>query len=166
LYHRRTFLFLQQLYRFLGRTPRPGQMVINQKSENYTADAINAFGYSRISFGREGGIPADLIRNRGHENQHSTTSGTFHAGQLPLDLAQNFLGLYLSIMHHLFSFCEDTTLRTLIYSFCAKSYHHNLYSRDSTLILAVLAIGVTVTDNSLGRTRYFVKPKLIWTAGG
>jgi hypothetical protein len=79
-------------------------MIINQKSENYTADAIDAFGYSRIFFGREGGIPADLIRNLGHENQHCITSGTFHAGQLPLDLAQNFLGLYLSIMHHLFSF--------------------------------------------------------------
>jgi hypothetical protein len=154
-----TFVFLQQLYRFLLRSPGPRQMAINQKSENHTADVINAFGYSSIFFGREGGVPADLFRNLAQENQDGTPSGTFHAEQLPLDLAENFLELYLSTMHHLFSFCEDTTLRSLFYSFFAESYHHDPCSRDSTLILTILAVGATVTENSLWAGSLFRQAK-------
>jgi hypothetical protein len=153
-----SFVFLQQLHRFLLGSREPRQTIINQESGNYTAEAISEFGYTSIFFGREGDVAAEPLSNLGQTNQCHARLGVLKVEQLPFDLAANFLELYLTTIHHIYPFCERATLRNLFHA-SAESGLHAPYSRDSTLLLAVLALGATVTDDSIWANSLFRQAK-------
>ncbi|KFY40791.1 hypothetical protein V495_05260 [Pseudogymnoascus sp. VKM F-4514 (FW-929)] len=126
-----TFVFLQQLHRFLLGSGAPRQSTINSRSTNYTAEAISEFGYSGIFFGNES------------DNKESAAG---LSQELPsFDLAATFLELYLTTVHYAVLFCDKGTLRKLFYNmYSAQPSNQN--SRDSTLVMAVLAIGAFISN--------------------
>ncbi|RDL37028.1 uncharacterized protein BP5553_04461 [Venustampulla echinocandica] len=137
-----TFVFLQQLHRFLfGKGSL--QPTITGKSANYTAEAISEFGYGSIFYGRDAddGIAAGL-------HDPSTPRKTFEDlsdGLPPFELAATFLEMYLSTVHHVLPFCEPATLRKLFYSHYSMPSVSSRTSRDWTMIMAILAFGATLT---------------------
>lgn len=126
-----TFVFLQQLHRFLLGSAAPRQSTINSQSTNYTSEAISEFGYSGIFFGNES------------DNNESAAGLSL---ELPsFDLAATFLETYLTTVHHVFLFCDQGTLRKLFYNmYSAPSSNQN--SRDSTLVMIVLAVGAFLSN--------------------
>ncbi|KFY87376.1 hypothetical protein V500_06992 [Pseudogymnoascus sp. VKM F-4518 (FW-2643)] len=126
-----TFVFLQQLHRFLLGSGAPRQSTINSRSTNYTSEAISEFGYSGIFFG-----------NESDTNESSAGLST----ELPsFDLAATFLETYLATVHYVVLCCDKGTLRKLFYNmYSAPSSNQN--SRDSTLVMIVLAIGAFLSN--------------------
>ncbi|KFY18878.1 hypothetical protein V493_08283 [Pseudogymnoascus sp. VKM F-4281 (FW-2241)] len=127
-----TFVFLQQLHRFLLGSGAPRQSTINSRSTNYTSESISEFGYSGIFFGNESdtnGSPAGL------------------SPELPsFDLAATFLETYLATVHYVVLMGSQGTIRKLFYNlYSAPSSNQN--SRDSTLIMVVLAIGAFLSNH-------------------
>ncbi|KFY41727.1 hypothetical protein V494_02833 [Pseudogymnoascus sp. VKM F-4513 (FW-928)] len=127
-----TFVFLQQLHRFLLGSGAARQSTINSQSTNNTAEAISEFGYSGIFFGNE------------LDNDKSTVGLSL---ELPsFDLAASFLEAYLATVHYVVLFCDRETLRRLFYNmYSAPSSNQN--SRDSTLVMVVLAIGAFLSNH-------------------
>lgn len=125
------FVFLQQLHRFLLGSGAPRQSTINSRSTNYTSEAISEFGYSGIFFG-----------NESHKNE---SSAGLSQELPPFDLAATFLETYLATVHYVVLFCDQGTLRKLFYNlYSAPSSNQN--SRDSTLVMVVLAIGAFLSN--------------------
>ncbi|RDW64631.1 hypothetical protein BP6252_10282 [Coleophoma cylindrospora] len=153
-----TFVFLQQLYRFLSGKPGSRQVIINSSSANYTEEAISEFGYSSIFFGRDSEFSSDPSRSASWQ-QDLSGSNPFSPELLPSDLAETFLESYLSTLHHVLPFCQQKTLRTLFHSLYYASESHTLHSRDFTLILAVLAVGATLTDEKHWANSLFARAK-------
>lgn len=133
-----TFVFMRQLYRFLHGRSGSEDMTIKGPSANYTAEAISEFGYNSIFFGRD-------IASEGNS---TLTSSAVDPENVPFDIASNYLELYLSSIHYALPFCEPATLRKLFYSWCSLRGSPDAQSSDSTLIIAILAVGATLTDHT------------------
>jgi hypothetical protein len=126
-----TFVFLQQLHRFLLGSGAPRQSTISSWSTNYTSEAISEFGYSGIFYGN------------GSDNNESPAGSSQELP--PFDLAATFLETYLATVHYVVLFCDQGTLRKLFYTmYSAPTSNQN--SRDSTLVMVVLAIGAFLSS--------------------
>lgn len=126
-----TFVFLQQLHRFLLGSGAPRQSTISSWSTNYTSEAISEFGYSGIFYGN------------GSDNNESPAGISQELP--PFDLAATFLETYLATVHYVVLFCDQGTLRKLFYTmYSAPTSNQN--SRDSTLVMIVLAIGAFLSS--------------------
>lgn len=151
-----SFVFMQQLHKFLFGEAKSKHVVMNGQSANYTAEAVSEFGYSSIFFGRvsgsQGDGPSQILGV-------SVLANNFNPDLLPFELASNFLEKYLSSLHHVLPFCEHATLRKLLYTWYSTMNTPNIQMRDSTLIIAVLASGATLTDQSAWGDALFLKAK-------
>ncbi|OBT86616.1 hypothetical protein VE02_04418 [Pseudogymnoascus sp. 03VT05] len=129
-----TFVFLQQLHRFLLGSGAPRQSTITSWSTNYTSEAISEFGYSGIFYGNDS------------DNNESPAGLSLELP--PFDLAATFLETYLATVHYVVLFCDQGTLRKLFYNmYSAPSSNQN--SRDSTLVMVVLAIGAFLSSRPI-----------------
>jgi len=146
-----TFVFLQQLHRFLFGDQAPKQTAISGRSTNYTAEAISEFGYSPIFFGKDTDSPMTTSvqqQQHQHQQQQEIPAG-FAPEMLSFDLAATFLEMYLSTVHHVFLFCEPTTLRKLFYNLYSAPANSPNNLRDSTMVMATLAIGAVLTSHPI-----------------
>lgn len=137
-----TFVFMQQLHRFLGGNLGSKGTLANGQSANYTAEVVNKFGYNAIFFG--GALDSDEPGTK----KQSMSSTIFNPEPVPFEVAADFLEKYLSSLHHVLPFCDHATFRTLFYKLYSTMESSAFQSRDSTLVIAVLAVGATLTDNS------------------
>jgi hypothetical protein len=137
-----TFVFLQQLHRFLFGEQTAKQTTISGRSTNYTAEAISEFGYSPIFFGKDTDGPMTTSAQ-----QQQEIPAAFAPEMLSFDLAATFLEMYLSTIHHVFLFCEPTTLRKLFYNLYSEPANSPNNLRDSTMVMATLAIGAGLTNH-------------------
>jgi hypothetical protein len=157
-----TFVFLQQLYRFLlaGSSDNKGNAdaAVSPRSRfsttdlplttlNYTTEAISEFGYDSIYFGVEPSPSSDPT----HPNSTSQDLASYHPSTLPFDLAGTFLEMYLSTVHHVFLFCSASLLRELLYTMYEDMHSpdssHTQSSRNWTMVMAVLSLGAGLSGD-------------------
>lgn len=155
-----TFVFLQQLHRFLVGAQAPKQSTINGRSTNYTAEAISEFGYSSIFFGKE----------PDNSDSSGTQQGNFQPGYAPellsFDLAATFLEMYLSTVHHVFLFCEQATLRKLFYNLYSATPNSPQNSRDSAMVMAALSLGAILSYHPIWADSLYRKAKATLNSWG
>jgi hypothetical protein len=127
------FSFLQQLFRFLSTHPLTASSIRG-------TDAISAFSYSKIFFGADG-------RETDSRLHRTDLGSSVDLALLSPDLATLFFGSYLSTMYYFLPFCEAHALRGIFsaaFPFSASEFRRPI---DGILIIAILAIGATLTEH-------------------